>query len=131
MGQKGPVASIRIYDSLGNDITPVNDLDTLVAAFQQLIKRVESLSVTDINQRQRVNIDSVAAIISTIGTAISGLTSGAGVSAPNIVTPAAPCSANAATTYYQQVWVGPVDQRWLAIDQARNTYANSIRSNLV
>jgi hypothetical protein len=30
MGQKGPVAAIRIYDSLGDDIKAINNLITLI-----------------------------------------------------------------------------------------------------
>jgi hypothetical protein len=121
----------RIYNSDGSDINLDDSDDNLVFVLQQLIKRVESLATVDISKRQRVALDSVTAIINTLGIAVTGATSGAGVSAPNPVSPNAPTTIAGATVYYQPVWVGPVDQRWLIKDQARNTYANAIRSNLV
>lgn len=130
MAQKGPVAAIRIYDSLGNDINSINDQDTLIAVIQQLIKRVESLATVDLNKRQRVAVETFG-VNATQGVAVTGATSGAGVSAPNPVSPNAPSAIAGATVYYQPVWVGPVDQRWLIKDQARATYAVAIRSNLV
>jgi hypothetical protein len=94
---------------------------------RRLVKIMESQANTDSNLRQRVVVENIMG--TTLGRAMTGLDSGAGVAAPNIVTAAAPFTAPSAT-YFQPVWVGPVDQRFQIMDQARNAYANGIRNNL-
>lgn len=94
---------------------------------RRMVKIMESSAVTDVNKRQIVTVGSIAG--TSLGTGISGTGAGAGVPVPNSPTAAAP-QPSANTTYWQNVFVGPVDQRYLIKDQARNTYSNSIRSNL-
>jgi hypothetical protein len=94
---------------------------------RRLVKIMESQANTDSSLRQRVVVENISG--TTLGRSMTGLDSGAGVAAPNMVTAAAPFSAPNAT-YFQAVWVGPVDQRFQIMDQARNAYANGIRNNL-
>ncbi len=94
---------------------------------RRIIKLMESNAVVDINKRQKINVETITG--AGLGTGISGLNAGAGVAVPNSPTANAP-QPNANTTYWQNVFVGPVDQRYLIKDQARNTYANSIRSKI-
>lgn len=96
--------------------------DTLMYLLAQVNKKVESLGVVDSNSRLRVNIDSFVATIATMGRAINYVNYPvSGTEQPGIAT----------GIYYQPVWVGPVDQRWEIINNARNAYANALRSRLI
>ena len=119
--------SVSITNSSGNVITPAQD-DTVVL-LRRIVKLMESQAVVDIAKRQRVAIDSVTGVITTIGTALPGLSSGAGVAITNAVTANAPTQ-SAASTYFQPVWVGPVDQRYQIKDNARMVYDTCMRSKL-
>lgn len=114
---------INIEDTFSQDML---DMLTLL---RRISHQADSLSTVDVANRQRVVVESILG--TTLGRALAGTDSGAGVASPNIITPNAPSIGAPNAIYYQPVWVGPVDQRWLIKDQARNTYANSIRSNLV
>lgn len=96
---------------------------------RRLVKLLESNAVVDISGRQRVAVENL--ISTSLGRSIPGLDSGAGVASPN-----QPCIATApvaasSTTYWQPVWIGPVDQRFQIIDAARLTYNQCIRSHLI
>jgi hypothetical protein len=93
---------------------------------RRLVKIMESQANTDSNLRQRVVVENL--ISTSLGRLVNGLDSGA-VPTVNTVTAGAPAM-QAGGQYWQQVWVGPVDQRFQIMDQARNAYANGIRNNL-
>lgn len=94
---------------------------------RRMVKIMESLAVTDVAKRQKVAIEYIAG--TTLGHAVTGLSSGAGIASTNAPFAGAPLT-SAGTIYMQPVWVGPVDQRYQIKDQARAAYANSIRANL-
>lgn len=110
----------------GDQINPTTEESTVL--LRRLIKLLESNSVVDSSLRQKVVVEQVTA--TQMGTAITGLNSGAGVPASNVITAGAPTTGTPITTYYLPVWVGPVDQRWEIIDRARTAYNTGIRSNL-
>jgi len=86
------------------------DLESSVVLLKRIAKILEPISVQDVQQRQRVIIDNiVGGTITTVGT----------VTTVSTVT---------AVTNVQSM--GGVDYRWQLIDQARNTYSNSIRANI-
>jgi hypothetical protein len=94
---------------------------------RRIVKLLDSNANVDTSQRQRVVVENL--ISTSLGRLISGLDSGVNVPTANTVTAAAP-TMQAGGQYWQQVWTGPVDPRYQIIDQARNTYANGIRSNI-
>lgn len=116
-----------------NDNGEIVNVDELLEGIRYLLSRIstqaDSLSTVDANNRQRVVVDGL--VSSTLGRVFAGADSGAGLAIPNIISANAPSTGIPNAVYYQPVWVGPVDQRWLVKDQARATYANAIRSNLV
>jgi hypothetical protein len=116
------------YNENGELVNTEQLNDTLIL-FRRLLQLADSLSTVDISNRQRVAVETIAG--TTLGRAITGVDSGAGIPAPNAIAINAPSYGAPNAVYYQPVWVGPVDQRWLVKDQARNTYANAIRSNIV
>jgi hypothetical protein len=101
---------------------------------RKILKVLESNAVVDPKQRQKVVIDAIGTVVATglpteVTTAIpisgsmgTSLTSGG--QGPTLSFP------TLATTVYQPVWEGPVDQRWRIIDTVRISYANGIRNNL-
>jgi len=126
----------RLKNILGQDINPATEENQLSASntsseeallLRRIVKLMESNAVVDINKRQRVNVEAISG--ASLGTGISGTNAGAGVPVPNAPTAGAPTNSSN-TTYWQNVFVGPVDQRYLIKDQARNTYSNSIRSKI-
>lgn len=116
--------NLQIYIDIPR--TSIGDLNDTNILLRRLVKNLESISVVDSKQRQRIAVED----LSTALTSMTGLSSGAGVATTNSPTASSPVSSTG-STYWLPVWVGPVDQRWLIIDQARATYANGIRSKLV
>ncbi len=98
---------------------PAAGNDASVVLLRRIVKLLESSAVVDANMRQRVAVDNVL-----LGSGSATL----GAPGVNNVTANAPTFTNIS---YVPVWVGPVDQRYLLMDQARNTYANSVRSQLI
>jgi hypothetical protein len=94
--------------------------DDTLAILRRIAKILESSATVDASNRQRVVIETL--------TTYSG-TAALGVPGVNQITATAPNSIS--NINYVPVWVGPVDQRYVLMDQARNTYANGIRSNLI
>jgi hypothetical protein len=94
------------------------DSNTLL---RRLVKLLESQAIVDSANRQRVAIDSVTGVISTMGVSLA-----AGPNSPTIAAPVMPGSA----VYWQPIWEGPVDQRWRVIDAARLSYNLGIRNQL-
>lgn len=100
-----------------NTGTNSEDSNTLL---RRIVKLLESQAVVDIQNRQKVTIDSVTAnSLTTAGfnTALVG----------NIVTTGAPTLGTIAPL---PIWEGPVDQRFRIMDAARLTYDQGIRSHL-
>jgi hypothetical protein len=127
-------AACIIKDALENVINPAKEDGNLASIktntdanaatlflLHRLITLLESLGVVDVSKRQKVNVDAYAQM-TVLGTALStGF-----VNAPGNYGPAP----SAATTYWQPVWIGPVDQRWEIMDRARTAYNLGIRSQL-
>lgn len=120
---------VQIDGSTGNVVSPVSQTTQSEEAIllRRIVKLLESNAVVDINGRQRINIESIAG--TTLGASVTGLSSGAGVACVNDPTANAP-RPSPGTTYWQPVWIGPVDQRFQIIDAARLTYDQAIRSHL-
>ena len=120
---------VRLENSIQAVINPAtedkqDDLSDSIILLRRMVKLLESSAVVDANMRQRVAVDNILAF-SGSGTPLGGI--GAGSPGVNSITAAAPAATNVS---YTPVWVGPVDQRYVLMDQSRNTYANAIRPNL-
>jgi hypothetical protein len=115
------------YEDKGNGTVGAINPSEEAILLRRLVKIMESQANTDSSLRQRVVVEAIQG--TALGRSMTGLDSLGGVAAPNFVTAAAPGPATGAT-YFQPVWVGPVDQRFQIMDQARNAYANGIRNNL-
>lgn len=98
--------------------------DESVVLLRRMVKLMESNAFVDIQGRQKVHLE--ALLGNNAGTNIAAGV--AGVPSVNGPTPLAPIQSPAMT--WLSVWTGPIDQRFVMMDQARNTYANGIRSNL-
>lgn len=108
----------QIVDTTNTVITPAQD-DTLIL-LRRIVKLLESNAVVDINNRQKVVVDSVTANSLTTAGWNTGLVG-------NIVTIGAPTLGTIAPL---PIWEGPVDQRFRIMDAARLTYNQGIRSHL-
>ena len=95
---------------------------------RRIVKLLESNGVTDASLRQRVAVESISG--SSLGRSVTGLDSGPGYPTVNVPTANAP-TPSTSTTYWQPVWAGPVDSRYEYLDNARVSYSNSIRNNLI
>ena len=107
----------KITDDTGTVINPASD-DT-VMLLRRIVKLLESNAVVDVQNRQRVTIDSVPTSITTLGISLGN------VNTPTTVAPITNTSA-----YYQPVWEGPVDQRFRVMEDAHTAYQLGIRSHL-
>jgi hypothetical protein len=96
-------------------------IDNGLILLRRMVKLLESSAVVDSAMRQRVAVENLT-------TFVQGTSGGLGVPSTSIPTAGAP--AQASSISYIPVWTGPVDSRYQLIDQARNTYANGIRSKL-
>lgn len=97
-----------------------------IRLLSRIVKLLESNSVVDIAGRQKVHVETVAN--TAFGVVLNSSSTTTPIPTANHPTAGAP--AQSTTTVWIPVMAGPVDQRFLIIDQARNTYANSIRSKL-
>jgi hypothetical protein len=100
-----------------NDIA--SSSDSLII-LRRIAKLLESNATVDVANRQKIVLEGLTTYV---GTAAAGVPVG------NQITGGAPNSTT--NISYAPVWVGPVDQRFVLMDQGRNTYANGIRSNLI
>lgn len=99
----------------------VNVLQDLLATMKQIRKHLEPIATQDAVQRQRVVVESLTGFNANVGTANLG----------NINTITQGGTAPTVGTYtVQQVWEGPVDQRYRVADAAR-TAAYIQRQNLI
>lgn len=120
------IANIKVTNNYsGGTVIPdamqrnINSMDDSLAILRRIAKLLESSATVDASNRQRVVLETL--------TTYSG-TAAAGVPGVNQITATAPNSIS--NINYVPVWVGPVDQRYVLMDQSRNTYANGIRNNL-
>lgn len=111
---------LAIY--LDDSYTPASD--EAIALLRRMVKLLEPLAVQDSSQRQRVTVEN-----STI-TVAQG--SAANLNATVAQATAANLNANVGTvgSVTNIAGLGGVDPRFQFIDQARNAYANGIRSNI-
>lgn len=119
------VANTRINpateDKQDKSITLQQSSDDTLIILRRIAKMLESSATVDLNNRQKIVVEGLTSWV-------QGTGGGSGVPSTNVPTANAPGQASSINLV--PVWVGPVDQRYLIIDQARNTYANSIRSKL-
>ena len=109
--------NLQIYIDV--PVVTLSDLnDTTIMSRRLLQQLADSLGTVDLNNRQKVAVETFG-IISTLGVAVTGV---------NDVTSGAPSMTSGR---YSQLVSLALDQRWFLKDQARNTYANAIRSNLI
>jgi hypothetical protein len=115
--------------------------DNTVVLLRRLINLLESNAVVDPKRRQKVVIDAVGTVVAsglstevTTTLPVSGaVTSGtaAGINSGNIMSNTPPYLTNtAALAVYQQVWEGPVDQRYRVAEDSHISYQVGIRSHL-
>jgi hypothetical protein len=109
----------KVTDPIGNVINPATEESIIL--LRRMVKLLESQNATDIANRQRMTLDSIAAGL-TLGTVttVTGVTT---VGAVTSITNALPAGTN------NIGFINGQDQRQF-IDIARNTYANSIRNKL-
>lgn len=117
--------------TLYTDLTGMTNDDGLLVYYEDTIdktsllltriaKSLESLSVVDIYQRQRVAVDNVAQVSGSIG--LPGYQGNIPGTTPGTQSPY--------TSYWLPVWPGPIDPRWTNLEQARMAYEIGIRSKL-
>lgn len=100
--------------------------DQAITLLRRLVKMSESSAVVDSSMRQKVAVESISG--TTLGSSVGGTSSGVpGLNIPTAGTPVV----GGSTTYWQPVWIGPVDQRYEIIDRARTAYNLGIRNNLI
>jgi hypothetical protein len=123
----------NIANGLATSVNQTNAINTTseeAILLRRIVKLLESNAVVDIQNRQKVTIDGITnGLGALLGVSIPGLTSGAGIPSTNYPTNAAPVQ-QPGTSSWQPVWIGPVDQRFQIMDNARLNYANSIRNNI-
>ncbi|HEY5139092.1 MAG TPA: hypothetical protein VIJ25_07210 [Methylococcales bacterium] len=102
--------------------TTSEDSNTLL---RRVVKLLEPSGLRDINNRQRITVDSITAGQNTIGVVGVNVAAANGGNGPGVGAPT-----NIATSY-QAVWMGPIDQRFLYKDACRLTYNQGIRSHLI
>lgn len=123
---------LQIYyddtDTAAKDTT-IQILQDQNALLRKMVKLMESQATVDISNRQRVVVEGplTASLTTAVGvsTVQSGLTAQIGSSYPDSINPYTLTSRAALV-----VSEFPVGQVWRVADSARNTFANSIRSNL-
>jgi hypothetical protein len=134
MSQSFNTNKVGIINTTGSAVNPATE-DTLQILSDQnvllrrIVKLLESQAVVDVNMRQRVTLDSSTVGGTAIGTSVPGLSSGAGSPTTNYPTATAPIQ-QPGTSNWQPVWIGPVDQRYQIMDNARMVYDSGIRNKL-
>ena len=107
------------------------DLESNEESLLTLLRRMnillESNAVVDSSQRQRVAVETMP---STAVTGTVGITNASGLGPTNTVN-AASNPYNTSSLQVQNIFEGPVDQRWRIIDAARAAYGSAIRANLI
>jgi hypothetical protein len=127
---------VKLVRGEDGSTTPVNpateetleEMNNTIYYLRRIAHLLECLDVTDANARQRVVVENASS--QNFGRQLAGTDSGGGTAVPNMPSVAVAPYAATSWTYWQPVWSGPVDPRYQIIDQARNSYANGIRSNL-
>lgn len=107
--------SLQIFIDDGESPATNSALETIDLLITQLLKRSESLAVTDTAQRQRIAVETFSPTINTNTNVLDT----AGQNAFNI---------NTALTFNRMYAVPDI---WRTIELARQTYQQAIRSNLI
>jgi hypothetical protein len=110
----------NVVKDISSEIT-LSDTNTTLTFLRRIVKMIESSAVVDSSMRQRVAVENLT-------TFVQGTGGGLGVPSTNGPTAGAPVQASSIS--YIPVWPGPVDPRYSIMDQARMTYASSIRANI-
>lgn len=141
------VASVGIGDSGANNIT-ISDsvygwrgatVDTtgsllvqmtdMVNLMSRLLKVLESNATVDASNRQRIAVETMPTV--TVNATLQGGANLIGsVGTAQTINTAAGNPYTVGAANIQSVQEGPVDQRWRIIHEARNAYANGIRSKI-
>jgi hypothetical protein len=95
---------------------------------RRILKVLESNNIVDTKQRQRVVVEAIGTEINAtvpVTATLASVTSIAGAGQGPTTGPPL-----LATTLYQPIWEGPVDQRWRVAEDSHISYQLSMRSHL-
>jgi hypothetical protein len=139
-------ATMSDTDNLQIFLEVADNTEESILLLRRILKVLESSAIVDPRRRQKVVLDAIGTVVATgLPTEVTTTIPVSGtVTVGAITSPASTGTSVAsggqgptasfptlATTVYQPVWEGPVDQRWRVIEAARTSYAVGIRSNLV
>lgn len=113
--------------SIGTD-GKIASSDESNVLLRRIVKLLESNAVVDIQGKQKINVESANSF--PFGTVLGSSSTTTPIPTVNAPTNLAPIQ-QASQFSWIPVWIGPIDQRFVMIDQSRNTYANGIRRSLV
>jgi len=133
---------LQIYLDLPSYEESLHDL------LRRMNKLLESNSVVDNRLRQRVTIDAIGnstagsspteitttvPVSGTVTATVSTIANGVGgaVSVGSLQSPAQSPYNQVNNYSVSPIWETPVDQRWRVLEDARNSYSNAIRRNLI
>ena len=105
--------------------------ESLAALLRRMNKLLESNATVDLYQRQRVVIEAVGNSRGTPTEAAASIPVSGAVSISATTSILTNPYTSPAYSLVMPSAEGPVDQRWRIVDDARNCYANMIRSNLI
>jgi hypothetical protein len=121
---------VTITNTTGENINPSSEESILL--LRRILRVLESNSIVDNKQRQRVTVEAIGNSSASASTEIAAtlpvtVASAVGTTGSTVQNG----SPTIGTPVYQAVWEGPVDQRWRIIDAARTAFAVGVRPNLV
>lgn len=99
---------VIVRDSNNDEINPTTD--ETVVLLRRILKVLESNATIDSQQRQKITLDAITAALTLATVTTVGSVGSVGGNYPSST--------------------AGVDIRWQIMDQAKNTYANAIRSQL-
>ena len=123
---------VILRDATGTSVNPATEESN--ALLRRILKVLESNSVVDGKQRQKVTVEAIGTNNSPASTEINAtlpVTLGsvvavtAGGQSPTAGAPTA-----AVTLSWQPTWEGPVDQRWRVMENSHISYQSGIRTKL-
>ena len=109
--------------------------DEMISLLKLIRKQMESNAVVDRNFRQRITLDAIQLAAAGTTTELAGTlpvsSAGLGTSLAGVTAVAvAPPYSAASTIIHQNVWEGPVDQRWRVMEDSRLAYQSGIKNKL-
>lgn len=121
---------VILRDSIGAMVNPASEESNLL--LRRILKVLESNSIVDNKQRQKVVIDAVGNSNSPASTEVGSAlpitgNMGTAITAGGSTITLSP---TLGTVVYQAVWEGPVDQRWRVTEDSHVSYQLGIRSKL-